>query len=103
MFEKLLTIKGKIFLLVTIPSLIFLLEHIYISSMQKEELYTSKKETIMEIVNLTQNTINEFKKLSDSCKLTKKEAQEKAKEFLKGMIYQGVIIMYLYMIIMVFV
>jgi len=87
MFKSLLTIKTKLLLLAFIPFLIFVIEHFYIVSIQKEEMYSSRKKMLEDIVELTHNVVNNYKKLADEGKLSKKDAQNKALEYLKNMIY----------------
>ncbi len=87
MFNKMFTIKGKLILLATIPFLMFVLEHFYIISVQREEMFNSRKEMLKNMIELTYNVINNYKKLSDEGKMSKKEAQKQALDYLKNMIY----------------
>jgi len=82
------SIKGKILLLILVPMLIFLFEHIYIIGMQKSQLYDSKKEMIKSIVITSHNVIIAYKKLVDSGKMTKEEAQKRSIEYLDKVRYQ---------------
>jgi len=87
MLKNLLTIKGKLIFLITIPFLIFVAEHFYIITIQKQEMFNSRKEMLKNIIDLTYNVVNNYKKLSDEGKLTKEIAQKRALEYLKNMIY----------------